>query len=550
MHMRIFFHAALLAAAFLNVNAQDYITRSALPFTIGNYSDEKAKSIERTFRGFEEFLASDVTEGRAPGSHGEEVATGYIKTQFELMGLEPGNNGSFLQKVPIVGIRTDSAASLHAKGKKGEATFRYFDDFVAFTEREENDIEINTDIVFVGYGITAPEHRWDDFKKTDVRGKVLLIMNDNPHSFAGKIRTYYGRWTYKYEEAARRGAVGAIIIHTDQSASYPWQVVQHSWTSECYTLSTQGNTNGFKMNSWLTGESSKKLVSLGGFDLQTLIKKAMKRNFRPVPLNVHCTVSMKNTVRRIDATNVIALLRGSDPNLKDEYLIYTAHHDHFGIGRPVNGDSIYNGALDNAAGVSTLLSVARCFMNTTPKPKRSILFCTVTGEEAGLLGSGYLAHHLPVPHDSVIADINIEGAGILGPARDVIQTGMGHSTIDYDIDATTQLMKLLLRSEPRPEDGNFFRSDHFSFAQVGIPPAYIETGEDIAGKPKGWGKEMNDKYIEKIYHQPGDEIQPWWNYEGVVQSIQLQYLLGLRLADKPSRPAWNKGDEFGRKTGS
>jgi len=532
------------------LSAQPIPASSPTPFTPGNYTDNRSKEIERVFRAHLEFLGGDVCEGRAPGSRGEMVAIQYIVSQMKLLGLKPGVGDSYVQPVPIIGISTGRSAALEARGSNGTGSFRFLDEFVAFPGITRPEVAIDADVVFVGYGIVAPKERWDDFKGVDVKGKVLLILNDDPNTddpdfFAGKGRTYYGRWTYKFEEAARRGAAGAIIIHTTPSAGYPWQVVQSSWSRERYTLPPVPGVPQLPMNSWLTFDAAKNLTGLGGHTLEKLIGVAQSRDFQPVPLGVRVRSLLKNTIRPIESANVVGILPGSDPTLRNQHIIYTAHHDHFGIGRPIKGDSIYNGALDNAAGVATMLAAASEFVHTTPQPKRSIIFCTVTGEEFGLIGSQYYCEHPTVPASALTANINIEGAGILGPSSDVVQIGMGHSSIDDDVKAVAGNLRLIVKPDPEPDKGSFFRSDQFNFVKIGVPAAYVGSGRDIVGKPAEWGKEMEDSYVAETYHQPTDEIKPWWNFAGAVQTVQFQYLLGLRLANADAPPTWKSGTEFG-----
>jgi Zn-dependent M28 family amino/carboxypeptidase len=402
----------------------------------------------------------------------------------------------------------------------------------------------------VGYGIQAPEYEWDDFKGMDLKGKTLLILNndpeDDPKLFGGKARLWYGRWDYKYEQAAKVGAAGAIILHTTPSAGYPWQVVQTSWSGEQFELPAAGAQPRLQMKAWTTDEATRRVVQLSGRDLDTLRGMAQKRDFRPVPLGVTVSTRFANQVRRRPTANVLGLLPGSDPKLSKEVVLYTAHHDHLGLKAEAKPgeDAIYNGAVDNASGVAAMLAVARAFSALPRPPPRSILFAAVAAEEQGLLGSQYLAEHLPVPAGRVAANINIDGLNIHGRTRDVTVIGLGKSSLDKTLTALAAGQGRIVRGDQLPDRGFFYRSDQFNFAKRGIPSAYFSSGMDFIGRPPGWGKERREKWEAEHYHQPSDELRPDWDYSGAVEDVRLFFLLGSHVARTRELPRWNKGDEF------
>lgn len=496
------------------------------------------------------FLSDDLLEGRGPATRGDRLAQMYIATQFALAGLEPGNpDGTYFQKVPLVGMKPDPTMVLRVrKGEKNEQ-FKFYDEFVAFSGIQEPTITItDAEVVFVGYGIVAPEQKWDDFKKVDVKGKILLMMNndpatDDPKFFGGKARTYYGRWTYKYEIAAKKGALGALIIHTTETAGYPWKVVQSSWSHERFSLADSPEPP-LRLKGWMTEDAARRLVNLAGKNLDALRKSAEAKNFKPIPLGVTLSDTIHNTIRNLETANVLGLLRGSDPDMRREVVVYTAHHDHFGVGTPVKGDSIYNGALDNASGTSLLLAIAKGFAEGTTRPKRSVLFAAVAAEEQGLLGSEYYVARPTFPLNKIVANINIDGANLLGAARDLQMIGKGRSSLDVTIEGIGKEMGIVVVSDLTPELGFFYRSDQFNFAKAGIPAAYFHPGVDIQGKPAGWGKAERERFIAEDYHQPSDEIKQSWDFRGAAQQVHFTFLLGYRVANAERMPVWNRGDEF------
>lgn len=495
------------------------------------------------------YLSSDALEGRGPGTPGDEQAMKYIADRFLHLGLSPaGDRHTFFQRFPVLGVTTTLTAPPLLAGPSGTLTLATPDDaiVVAGTERPSTTLD-HAELVFVGYGITAPEEKWNDWKGTDVRGKVVVILNndpsDDPQLFAGKTRLYYGRWTYKYEEAARHGAAGAIILHTTPSAGYPWQVVRTSWGGEQFELPPSGAPR-LPVKMWITDEAAHKLARLGGHDLDALRHAAERRDFRPVALGVTLSVGLHAQVRRFATANVLGLLPGSDPHLSSELVVYSAHHDHLGV-RTVNGErQIYHGALDNASGVAALLAAAAGLSRARPRPRRSILFAAVGVEEAGLLGSAWFCAHPIVPAGKIAADINIDGLNVLGRTRDVELTGLGKSTLDEVVSRAAAAQGRTVKPDQFPDRGYYYRSDQLSFARIGVPGVYLKGGLDFVGRAPGWGREHALDYIRKRYHQPSDVMDATWNLDGVVDDVRLMTTVGLRIADDPTLPSWRRGDEF------
>jgi Zn-dependent M28 family amino/carboxypeptidase len=496
-------------------------------------------------------LASDEFEGRGPGSRGEELTLAYLTEQFRAMGLEPGNpDGTFVQKVPLVGITADPAAELRLSRGGRTLRARYGRDFVAWTKRVTESAAMDAEMVFAGYGVTAPEFNWDDFKDVDVRGKVLVVLiNDPPVTeediFGGPAMTYYGRWTYKFEKAAELGAAGALVIHETGPAGYPWAVVEGSWTGEQFDLVTENrNMHRAAVEGWITREQAEALFRLAGKNLEELKRAAVRRDFRPVPLGVRAQLSLRNTLRTVDSNNVIARLPGSDPKLRDEYVVYCAHWDHLGKDEQNGQVRIFNGAKDNASGTAALLELARAFRQLRTPPARSILFLAVTAEEQGLLGSRYYAENPLYPLARTAAVINLDGMNVLGPTRDLVVVGMGNSTLDDVAASVAQHFRRTLKPDPEPEKGFFYRSDHFSFAKLGVPAFYPDEGVEFIGKPEGWGLEMRAKYTAEDYHKPSDTVKDYWDLNGLVEDARFVFLLGYRVANDPKLPEWKPGTEF------
>jgi Zn-dependent M28 family amino/carboxypeptidase len=495
-------------------------------------------------------LSHDSLEGRAPASRGDKKATDYIVSQFKKFGLDPaGENGTYLQKVPIVGVTVDPKTTLTiAKGKQRHS-LAYSTDFVATTETYEPVIALgDVEMVFVGYGIVAPEQQWDDYKNVDVRGKILVMMNNDPSSddpkfFGGKGRTYYGRWTYKYEIAAQKGALGAIVIHTTPSAGYPYSVIQNSWSGIMFDLEETSSASKLKLKAWTTEEATRKYFQLAGFSVDSMMALAEQKTFKPIPLGITLSMTMKTTIKRLETNNIIGKITGSDPVLKDQYLIFTAHYDHFGVGRPINGDSIYNGALDNASGTSLMLNLAETFASQKEKPKRSLLFAAVAAEEQGLLGSKYFANHPTVPAKQIAANINTDVINIIGKTSDTFFQGVDRSSLGNDLAEVAREMNLMVGKDPAPEQGSFYRSDHFSFAKVGIPAMSMGSGRTVVGVDTAVVRMMRERGA-KNYHQPSDEMYADWNYDGALQQAESVLRLAWRIANIIEMPYWNAGDEF------
>ncbi len=506
-------------------------------------------------------LTSDEFAGRAPASPGEALATSYIQEQFKKVGLAPGNpDGTYFQSVPLVGIKADPSAQLvfsdDAGGKR--ETLEYAEDFVAWTKHLEPQVDVAADLVFVGYGVVAPEYQWDDFKGVDVRGKIIVVLiNDppvpDPHdpskldekTFKGKAMTYYGRWTYKFEEAAAQGARGCLIIHQTERAGYPWGVVRNSNTGEQYSLvSADRGKSRCAVEGWVTYERAKALFALAGKDFDALEKSAATREFRPVDLRINVSLGLRNTIRTIISRNVVGKLEGSDPRVRDEYVIYTAHWDHLGIGPVVNGDTIYHGAVDNASGVAGLVEIADALAHLEPPPRRSILFLSVTAEEKGLLGSQYYAEHPLYPLTKTLAEINMDGLNMLGRTRDIEVIGLGQSTLDDVMAAAAAEQGKVVKPDAEPEKGFYYRSDHFNFAKQGVPALDPNSGVDFIGKPEGWGLEMRHKFTSQEYHKPSDKIKPYWDLSGTVEDLRLFGEVGYRVANGTDFPAWKTGSEF------
>jgi Zn-dependent M28 family amino/carboxypeptidase len=495
------------------------------------------------------FLSSDLLEGRGTGQRGGDIAAEYIATQFAEYGLKPaGDNGSYLQKVPLVGITTLPETRFTLLPKQGAATdLKPLDEYVAYDQTQQPQSDVDADIVYVGYGIEAPEYRWDDYKGVDVRGKVLLMLvneppSDDPNFFKGKALTYYGRWTYKYEEAARKGAAGVILIHREDMASYPWEVVRNSNSGEKSYLKLEGPA--LKVASWVQLDVAKKLVAASGLDLEKLMSDARSRDFHPVNLNAKLKARMVSKVRNFESTNAVAMLSGSNRKMKDEAVIYTAHYDHLGVRPDMPGDNIYNGAVDNGTGCGILLELARAFSVAKDRPQRSVIFAAVTAEEQGLLGSEYLGKHPPIPAGKIALDLNFDAVQPIGEPEDVEVSGAERTTFYPWVQATAKEFRLTIRPDARPEAGHYYRSDHFSLADVGIPSFSITEGLKFKGHDAAWGDSKNKEYVEKHYHQPSDEYHPEMNFVGDAAMARFGFALGWEAASLSRLVGWQKGDEF------
>jgi len=507
----------------------------------------------KAIRHHVEQLSDDKMEGRGPGAPGGELAAQYLADEFKKLGLQPaGTDGGWFQQVPMVGKNVTNSPSLRVTGSGSPLAFKYKDDFVGTSDLEDARIPVSGELVFAGYGITAPENDWNDFKDMDMKGKVLLLLvndppatEEEPDLFGGKALTYYGRWTYKYEEAARQGAAGAILIHTTESAGYGWNVVRSSWSGEQFSLERGPNSDPpLPLASWISKDAAEKILARAGKNLAELQQAAARRDFQPVPLGLRASTTLRQTVRRIVSPNVAGLLEGSDPELSKQYVVFTAHYDHLGIDPGIDGDGIYNGAFDNASGVAATLAIAEALVNAPQKPHRSVLFLMVTAEEQGLLGSAYYAQNPLLPLAQTAANINIDGINIIGPTRDIFVVGHGKSSLDAVVEAAAAAMNMSAIPDQHPEQGFFYRSDQFSLAKKGVPAVYLDNGLDVIGQPEGYGQQKFDEYNEKYYHQPSDEIRPDWNWNGALQHTRLLLEIGWRIAQADRLPEWNQGAEF------
>jgi Zn-dependent M28 family amino/carboxypeptidase len=495
------------------------------------------------------FLSLDLLEGRGTGQRGGDIAAEYMATQFWLYGLKAaGDNGTFFQKVPLVGITPAPDTSFDLVPRKGEEIrLKPLDNYVAYDQTQQPVNDIDADIVYVGYGIDAPEYQWDDYKGTDVRGKVLLMLvnepgSNDPNFFKGRALTYYGRWTYKYEEAARRGAVGAILIHESEMASYPWDVVRNSNSGEKSFLKTDAPQ--LKAAAWIQLAVAGKLAQASGMDLDRMMKEAQSRNFHPVTLPVKLKAHMVSKIRQFSSTNVVAVLPGSDRKLKDEAVMYTAHYDHLGIRPDMPGDNIYNGARDNATGCGILLELGRVFAQSPARPRRSIIFASVTAEEQGLLGSEYLAKHPPIPAGRISLDLNFDDVPPLGEPEELEVSGAERNTFYPTVESLAQEFRLAIRPDSHPEAGHFYRSDHFSLAHVGIPSFSINEGMKYKHHSLEWGMEQAEEFTNKHYHQPSDEYSPSMDFTGDATIARFGFAVGWAAASQPKLIQWQKGDEF------
>ncbi len=503
-------------------------------------------------------LSSDEFEGRGPGTIGETRSVEYISKQFRELGLKPGNpDGTYFQKVPLVGFSSRVEGSISVGGKRIDLKFPQ--DWVAVSRRFTPEVRVEaSDIVFVGYGVVAPEYDWDDYKGLDVRGKtIVMLVNDpavpdpadpsklDPAVFKGKAMTYYGRWTYKYEIASEKGAAAAIIIHETGPAGYPFEVVSGSWGRENFDIArTDGNRDRVSIESWITEPAARLFLAAAGQDFDALKKAAAKRDFRPVPLAAKGEFRARNTIRTIDSLNVAGLVEGGDPAVKNEYVVYTAHWDHLGKDESRKGDQIFNGAVDNASGVASILEIAKGFKALAKPPRRSIVFIAVTAEEKGLLGAKYYAEHPLYPLEKTLANINIDGINVWGKTTDIVDVGLGMSDLDDLLADVASRRERSVMPDAEPEKGFFYRSDHFEFAKLGVPALDTDSGTKYPGKPADFGIKKRDEYTRNDYHKPTDEIKPGWDLSGAVDDLELLLEVGVRVADGDAYPAWKKSSEF------
>ncbi len=496
-------------------------------------------------------LASDELEGRGPSSRGEERTVAYLTEQFRQIGLEPGNGDSYVQDVPLVSITVEGAPALVARAGESTHEFAFGDEWVGWTKRVVDRAALtDSELVFVGYGVVAPEYEWDDYQGLDVSGKtVVILVNDpgfatqDPELFNGNAMTYYGRWTYKFEEAARQGARGALVVHETAAAGYPWEVVQNSWTGPQFSLaSADDNMGRVELEGWISGEVARRLFEAAGQDYDASAAAATEGGFAPVELGVGVSTSLSNTLVRSSSANVIGRLAGVDR--PDEYVLYMAHWDHFGMDPSLEGDQIYNGAFDNATGTSGLLELARAFTSLDSGPSRSLLFLAVTAEEQGLLGSAYYAQNPVYPRQKTVAAINMDGMNMDGPMRDITVIGYGNSELDDYVEEAAAEQGRTVRSDPEPEKGFYYRSDHFTFAKEGVPALYTDAGVDHVEHGEAWTMERRAEYTAERYHKPSDEYDPSWDLTGALDDLRLLFTVGYRLASSDGFPNWRQGTEF------
>jgi hypothetical protein len=495
-------------------------------------------------------LSDDKYEGRGPGTRGDLAARDYIVKELEAIGLQPGAaDGSWQQPFDLIGVTTGQPDEWTFRKDDRSLTLKQWDQFIVSSGVQEERVEVEkAELVFVGYGIQAPEYDWDDFKDQDLTGKMLVIMNNDPSwdpdLFAGETRLWYGRWDYKYLSAARQGAAGAIIIHTSPSAGYPFQVVQTSWTGEQFELPA-GDEPRALVEAWVTEDSARALIEMAGYDLAELQTAADNRDFQPVPLGIETSIGMDVSLNRVATANVLGLIPGRDPQLKDEAVIYTAHHDHLGIGPPnEEGDTIYNGALDNASGVAQIIAIAKAIKALPEAPRRSILFAFVGAEEQGLLGSKYYAENPTFAPGHIAANLNYDGGNIWGHTHDVTFIGLGKSSIDAIVEAIAAEQGRVVKPDQFADRGYFYRSDQFSFAKIGVPAMYLDTGTEFIDRPAEWGKEQVNHWTDVHYHQPSDEYDDSWNFDGMIEDAVLGFWTGLAIANADDMPEWTPGDEF------
>jgi Zn-dependent M28 family amino/carboxypeptidase len=543
--MRIFF-VALVASSLMACN-QAPVAEAPAPAPAGPAENEIQEAALVTHV---QTLSSDEMEGRAPSTPGGQRAADYIAAQLKAMGVEPaGANGTYFQDVPIVESVVNRSFTLSVPGR----TYRYLEDVVAFSGTEQARAHVQGDVVFVGHGIVAPEQKWDDYAGVDVKGKwVLIMVNDppatpeEPELFAGRALTYYGRWTYKFEEAARQGAAGAILIHTDESATYPWQVVQSSWSGTQYSLPPAEGAPALGIKAWMTNAAAVDLVRRGGQNLDKLRESALRRGFKPVTINLRAAATLQQRTSRKTSPNVIGVVRGTN---EQQGLVFTSHYDHFGMRDPQPGDApdadrIFNGAVDNASGVGGLLLIAQSMTRAASRPARSMYFVFTTAEESGLLGAEYFAQHPVIPMDRVVANINVDGINYLGPSRDIVLLGADRSTLGPMAQALAQERGRVVGEDQYPERGYFFRSDHFPLAKAGVPALSISAPRKFTGPNAEELKKKQDAYNTTHYHQPSDEYDPTWSFAGAVEDLKLLAQLAWRIAAQDEMPRYHEGDQF------
>lgn len=495
------------------------------------------------------FLASDLLEGRGVGTRGGELTTAYIASQLALADAKPaGDNGTYFQKVELVGVEPQPDSKLGAAKDGKTADFAWATEFVGNTMRQKDGVEFDAEAVFVGHGITAPEYKWDDYKGIDLKGKVAVLFTNeptgDPNLFQGKALTYYGRWTYKYEEVLRQGAVACILIHTTPTAGYGWEVVRSSWGKEDPQVRLQSGENALAFAGWVSKAAGEKLMSLAGQNVDDLLARAGRPDFQPIPLGVRIRGRIPAKLRTIQASNVAAIVEGSDPVLKNEAVVFSAHWDHLGIGNPVKGDAVYNGAVDNASGCAILIELARAWAGLRNRPRRSAIFVAVTAEESGLRGAQFYAARPIIPMGKTALNLNFDSFYPFGRTKDVVVNGAERTTIFPLVEQIARRFQLSIKPDPRPEQGHYYRSDHFAFARAGVPAFSINMGDDLAGKPEGTGEQLFYEYNAKNYHQPSDEYSEAWDMAGPEQMARFGFAVGMQVANMTTMPGWKEGDEF------
>jgi len=534
------------------------LSLTAFLYSCGSSYDTTSVDIEidtLTINRHLEVLASDDFMGRKPFTEGEEKTIHYLESELKAMGVAPGNGDSYFQDVPLVEITGTQSAEMVVKGRGKTMRFKSGNDVVVYTERVEESVSLkDSELVYAGYGIVAPEYGWNDYEGLDVKGKtVIVLVNDPGFSsgdstfFKGEEMTYYGRWTYKYEEAARQGAAGVLIVHETVPAGYPWLVVQSSWTGAKLNLDAENPPYQCAIQGWITRSTAVELFKTAG--ISDYSGKAKNKDFRPIPMGITASVGVTNEIKKDLSRNVVGIIEGSER--PDEYIIYSAHWDHLGVGDPIDGDSIYNGAHDNASGSTGLLTIAEAFGLLDKKPERSVVFLFVTAEEQGLLGSAYYAQDPIFPPNQTVANINIDGLPAYGEMRDLTITGYGQSELDNYATDAAELQGRYVIPDPDPGKGYFFRSDHFNFAKVGIPALYASGSYESKEKGVEFIDEKTQEYLAVKYHQPQDNYEPeLWDLKGIAQDASLLFNVGLRLANETYWPQWNEGSEFKAKRDS
>lgn len=495
-------------------------------------------------------IAADSLEGRKPFTSGETKTIKYLKTEFEQLGLKPGNGDSYFQEVPMVEIKSTPDEKMFVKSGQKALTLNYLTEFVAGSRRVQDEVSIkNSPLVFAGYGIVAPEYGWNDYKNLDVKGKTVVVLINDPGfadstMFKGKNMTYYGRWTYKFEEASRQGAAGILIIHDTAPAAYPWTVVRSGWSKSKLTLQTEDNgMNRTVIEGWIGLDVAKKLFALGGQSFDALTANARKKNFKAVDLNLTTSLTVKNKIKKSVTYNVLASIPGD--KLKNEAIIYSAHWDHLGVGEKVQGDSIYNGAVDNATGVASLFEIASAFKKLPKNPDRTILFISYTAEEQGLLGSEYYAKHPTFPLDKTVANINMDMMGLAGKTKDIVVYGYGQSELEDYAAASAKKQNRVLVPDPVPSSGLYYRSDHFNLAKVGVPSLFTGSGVDNVKNGRAWGLKQVADFTKNRYHSPQDNFDAkTWDLSGIVEDVRLLFDMGYRLSKENTYPKWKDGSEF------